>query len=152
MIRPASFAESYALLNRKAFAALLITQKPDESFNSMTMEWYMRTSIQPPMFAISVGHTRYSYECLRDKRYFNLVIPSKQMEELTHISGRHSGREIDKLSMVKLEHFSGKLQRFPVFKDALACFECEVISQIRSGDHTIFIGQVKHSWVSADSL
>jgi flavin reductase (DIM6/NTAB) family NADH-FMN oxidoreductase RutF len=40
----------------------------------------------------------------------------------------------------------GKLQKLPVLKDAAAVFECEVVTQVKSGDHTIFVGEVKYSW------
>ncbi len=33
-----------------------------------------------------------------------------------------------------------------MLKDAVACFECEIATQIRSGDHTIYIGEVHYSW------
>jgi len=31
----------------------------------------------------------------------------------------------------------------------VAVFECEVTSQVRSGDHTIFVGEVRHCWANA---
>jgi len=57
---------------------------------------------------------------------------------------------MDKFTAGDVEHFPGKLRKLPVLKDALACFECEITSQIKSGDHSIFIGQVRHSWLNND--
>ena len=129
---------------------LAVTEKPDGGYNLITLEWFMRTSIQPPMFAISIGHSRFSHECLELNRYFNLVFPSPELKPLLVLAGSTSGRDIDKFEEGKVASFAGKLHKLPVLQDALSTFECEVITQIRSGDHTIYIGEVKYSWLNED--
>ena len=47
---------AYAKVHLPAKVVLAVTQKPDGGYNLITLEWFMRTSIQPPMFAISIGH------------------------------------------------------------------------------------------------
>lgn len=146
MMQKSSLPEAYAKAHLPSKVSLAVTQKPDGNYNLITLEWFMRTSIQPPMFAISVGHSRYSHECLQDVRFFNLVFPSLEQKELLTLSGSKSGREIDKFAAGDVKYIPGKLAKLPVLSDAIACFECEVISQVKSGDHTIFVGEVKHSW------
>ena len=150
MLKLQSLAETYAAVHLPSRVVLAITEKPDGSFNLITLEWFMRTSIQPPMFAISIGHSRYSYECLQDKRWFNLIFPSPQLRDLLNLAGSHSGRDIDKFTAGKVEYFPGKFRQLPILKHATAALECEVVSQIKSGDHTIFIGEVKYSWKDED--
>ncbi|OQX70532.1 MAG: hypothetical protein B6D62_04635 [Candidatus Cloacimonas sp. 4484_275] len=128
--------------------AIAVTKDENEKkINLITLEWFMRTSINPPMFAISVGHRRYSYSCLQKFRYFNLCFPSVEMKQTALIAGTTSGRNVNKLDLISESFFSGKLAKLPVFENAVANFECEIFSQIRSGDHTIFIGKVKYSWI-----
>jgi flavin reductase (DIM6/NTAB) family NADH-FMN oxidoreductase RutF len=141
---------AYGVVHLPAKVALAVTEKPGGGYNLITLEWFMRTSIQPPMFAISVGHTRYSHECLLESRYFNLVFPSAAMKPLCAMAGSTSGRDVDKLERGKVEYMQGRLHKLPVPKDAVAVFECEVTSQVRSGDHTIFVGEVKYSWVDTE--
>jgi len=150
MMQNSSLPEAYAKAHLPSKVTLAVTQKPDGSYNLITLEWFMRTSIQPPMFAISVGHTRYSYSCLQDVRYFNLVFPSPELKDLLTLAGSQSGRDIDKFLAGNVNHFPGKLAKLPILADAIACFECEVVSQVKSGDHTIFVGEVKHSWKNED--
>lgn len=145
-----SLPEAYAKVHIPSKVALAVTQKPDGNFNLITLEWIMRTSISPPMFAISIGHTRYSHDCLQDNRYFNLVFPSIKNKDLLALSGSQSGRDIDKFSAGKVEYIAGRLQKYPVITSAVACFECEVVTQVKSGDHTIFVGEVKYSWLNPD--
>ena len=146
MIKLSELAVCYGKVHLPAKVALVVTQKPTSGYNLITIEWFMRTSLQPPMFAISIGESRYSHECLQANRYFNLVFPSLKMKQLLSLCGSNSGRDMDKFTVAKVEYIQGKLNKLPVLKDAVACFECEVVSEIRSGDHTIFIGQVHYSW------
>jgi flavin reductase (DIM6/NTAB) family NADH-FMN oxidoreductase RutF len=37
-----------------------------------------------------------------------------------------------------------------VLKDSVAVFECEVVTQVKSGDHTIYVGQVHYNWFNPD--
>jgi flavin reductase (DIM6/NTAB) family NADH-FMN oxidoreductase RutF len=145
-MKKTDFSTAYSLVHLPAKVALAVTEKTTGGYNLITLEWFMRTSIQPPMFAISIGHSRYSYECLTEKRWFNLAFPSVEMKELCAFAGSSSGREIDKFEHSKIPFVWGKLHKLPVLKDAAAVFECEVVTQVRSGDHTIFVGEVRHCW------
>lgn len=146
MMKQYTLPEAYAKAHLPSKVTLAVTQKPDGNFNLITLEWFMRTSIQPPMFAISVGHSRYSHDCLQDVRFFTLVFPSAEQKALLTLAGSKSGRDIDKFTAGDVKHFPGKLHKLPILSDATACFECEVVTQVKSGDHTIFVGEVKYSW------
>ena len=138
------------LILHPAKITLAVVQDENGNNNLITLEWFMRTSIKPPMFAISIGHTRYSYECLQKVRKFNLCFPSKKMKELAIFCGSKSGRDLDKLETNNVEWFKGRWAQLPILKNAVANFECEVVSQVRSGDHTIFVGEVKYSWIDSN--
>jgi len=127
-----------------------IGKDEDGKYNPITLEWFMRTSINPLMFAISIGHTRYSYKCFQKNRFFNLVFPSKQQSKETILFGSKSGRDMDKLAESGLNYFAGRLAKYPIIKDAAAVYECKIVTQVRSGDHTIFVGEVKHCWIDED--
>ncbi|MDI3503395.1 MAG: hypothetical protein PWP64_331 [Candidatus Cloacimonadota bacterium] len=150
MMKLKTLPEAYAKVHIPSKVALAVTKKPDGKFNLITLEWFMRTSIAPPMFAISIGQTRYSHACLQENRYFNLVFPSLKNKELLTLSGSQSGREIDKFRVGEVEYIPGKLQKYPIITSAVACFECEVVTQVKSGDHTIFVGEVKYNWLNSE--
>ncbi len=141
-----SFLDGLKAIKSPTRVALAVVQAKEDIYNVITLEWYMRTSIEPPMFAISVGHTRYSYECLQQNRYFNLVFPSEEMKNVVKYCGSHSGRDLDKFNILGIHWIQGRLNKLPVLEDAVANFECQVTGQIKSGDHTIFIGEVKYVW------
>lgn len=130
--------------------ALAVVKDSNGKINAITLEWFMRTSIKPPMLAISIGHTRYSHDCLQTYRFFNLCFPSPEQVEGVKICGSLSGRDYDKMSLSKFDTFPGKLAKLPIIRQAAANFECVVNSQIRSGDHTIFTGEIKYAWYDSE--
>jgi flavin reductase (DIM6/NTAB) family NADH-FMN oxidoreductase RutF len=150
-MNPVAVDSAIAKVKHPSKVVIAIVQSAEGKFNAITLEWFMRTSIHPPMFAISVGHTRFSYECLQQNRYFNLCFPSQEMKDFAILAGTKSGREFDKIKLSNESWFKGKVRNFPVFQNAVANFECKVITQVRSGDHTVFIGEVEHAWLHSDN-
>lgn len=149
-LKKSTFQDAVKFIKNPAKVAIAVVKYSENKFNLITIEWLMRTSLKPPMFAISIGHSRFSYECLQKYRFFNLCFPSKDLAKETLLCGTKSGRDIDKLEVTKLDWFKGKLCHFPILKDAVANFECEITTQVKSGDHTIFVGEVKYSWLNED--
>ena len=133
-------------MSRPSRLALVVSQSVDGRANIITLVWFMRTSKEPPMFAISIGITRYSHKLLSKSRKFVLAIPSIKMAKQVLQCGTTSGEDIDKIKKFNIKVKRGKLSDIPILLDAVANFECKTITQIRSGDHTIFIGEVKYSW------
>lgn len=148
MLSIVDFPQAYTKVHLPSKVALVVSRKPDHNYNLITVEWFMRTSIQPPQFAISIGHSRYSYDCLSDFGYFNLVLPSPELKPVLSLAGSNSGRDMDKFAASGVEFKPGKFQKIPILTEAIANFECEIVSQVRSGDHTIFVGEVKYSWLN----
>jgi flavin reductase (DIM6/NTAB) family NADH-FMN oxidoreductase RutF len=149
-LKKSTFQDAVKFTKHPAKVAIAVVKYNQNKFNLITIEWFMRTSLKPPMFAISIGHSRFSYECLQKYRFFNLCFPSKDLAKETLLCGTKSGRDIDKLEVIGLDWFKGKLAQLPILQDAVANFECEITTQVKSGDHTIFVGEVKHSWLNED--
>ena len=144
--QPTDFQTAHSATKHPQRVAVAVVLSPDGKPNMITLEWFMRTSITPPMLAISVGHTRYSYEALQQNRVFNLVLPSSGQGDLARVCGSKSGRDTDKFEATGVKWFKGRLAGLPVIQGAAAVYECEVVTQVRTGDHTIYVGEVKHTW------
>ena len=149
-LKKSTFQDAVKFTKHPAKVAIAVVKCNQNKFNLITIEWFMRTSIKPPMFAISIGHSRFSFECLQKYRFFNLCFPSKELVEETLLYGTKSGRDINKLEVTGLDWFKGKLAQLPVLKESVANFECEITTQVKSGDHTIFVGEVKHCWLNEE--
>jgi flavin reductase (DIM6/NTAB) family NADH-FMN oxidoreductase RutF len=125
-----------------------IAKDAQGKYNPITLGWVMPTSIKPPMFAISVGKTRYTTEAIRHSREFVLAFPSELQADQAKLFGTKTGRSVDKLAMTgaavePAAQIDGRL-----LSDAVANFECKLVGETETGDHIVFIGEVVCSYIT----
>jgi len=118
--------------------------------NIISLGWCMPTSFDPPMMAISVGKTRYSHQLISESGEFVVAFPSEEMGEEVLYCGTHSGRDVDKFKETGLVAVPAKKVRPPLIEGCVANFECRVVGEIETGDHTIFVGEIVAAHVSEE--
>jgi len=128
--------------------AICIARDPQGKYNPMTMGWMMPTSYKPPMLAISVGKTRYTCEAIRHSKAFVIAFPSEVQAEQAKLFGTKTGRTVDKLAMSGAAVEPARLIDCRLLSDAVANFECKLVSETESGDHMIFVGEVVCSHIT----
>jgi flavin reductase (DIM6/NTAB) family NADH-FMN oxidoreductase RutF len=121
---------------------IAIARSKDGVDNPITLGWWMNTSHNPPMFAISVGVRRYSLEVIRDAGEFVLVFPTEQMAEDSLYFGSVSGRKEDKIGVRGSLTRPAQVVKTVLLEDAAANFECVVEGELTTGDHVIFTARV----------
>ena len=57
---------------------LVVTVDKEAKPNVIGVAWWTFTSLRPPMIAISIGHTRYTHECLEGCKEFAICFPSEE--------------------------------------------------------------------------
>ena len=130
---------------------IAIAKDPDGKHNPITISWTMLTSIEPPMLAISVGKERYSASALRHSREFVLSLPSAHMSKDATFHGTKSGRDLDKLAECGTKTQPASKIDSVLLTEAVANFECELVSEHETGDHIIFVGRVVASHTHRDA-
>jgi flavin reductase (DIM6/NTAB) family NADH-FMN oxidoreductase RutF len=131
--------------------AIAIAKDAQGKYNPITLGWVTLTSREPPMIAISVGLTRYSLQAVRRSREFVLSLPSSKMTAETLLFGTKSGRDMDKLAEAGITTQPATAVDGLLLADAVANFECKVVSEVQTGDHVLFIGQVVAAHVNGDA-
>jgi flavin reductase (DIM6/NTAB) family NADH-FMN oxidoreductase RutF len=121
-----------------------------DRYNPITLGWTMITSHNPFMMAISVGITRYSLEVIRKAGEFVICLPSASMAEDALYFGTHSGGDVDKIKERGAAVQPARSIEGVLFSDAVANFECTLSSELRTGDHVIFVGTVVCSHMNED--
>jgi flavin reductase (DIM6/NTAB) family NADH-FMN oxidoreductase RutF len=127
--------------------------------NAMGVAWVTRVSFEPLLIIISIDHRRYSHESIQMHSEFVLNYPSQDQAEAAWICGTRSGRDGDKIKLAGLKLIDSKVVKVPTIEGATVAFECEVVNQFETGDHTVFVGKVvgisgnldkpKHLYVSS---
>jgi flavin reductase (DIM6/NTAB) family NADH-FMN oxidoreductase RutF len=108
----------------------------------MGITWVTRTSFDPFLIMISVDKRWYSHEGILNNKEFVLNHPSEDQAEAAWICGTKSGRDGDKIKLAGLKLVDSVAVKAPTIYGVTVAFECKVVDQIVTGDHTMFIGQV----------
>jgi flavin reductase (DIM6/NTAB) family NADH-FMN oxidoreductase RutF len=80
-----------------------------------------------------------SYSLLSRGRVFAISVLGMQQRALAKHFGTQSGRTVDKLASIPWR--PGKTGA-PLLTDALAHFDCRLVSDIDAGDHRLVLGRV----------
>lgn len=121
---------------------LVSTISNEGKTNVMPAGWFMFTSHHPLMVAVSIGHERYTNQLIKEQGEMVIAFPSFEMAADVIITGSKSGRDHDKLGETGLRLIPAQKVQPYLIAGALANFECIVQSQLETGDHTIFVGEV----------
>lgn len=110
--------------------------------NIITLDWHMPLSFEPEMYAISVGKTRFSLELIKKSKCFVVNFMPLSLKDKALYCGRHSGQYVDKFKESGLTEAEAEKIHCPRIKEALAFLECEVVEEVETGDHVVFIAKV----------
>ena len=131
--------------------AIAVARDERGKCNPITIGWIMLTSHEPPMMAISVGKTRYSLGAIRHAREFVISFPTAAMQADAKFHGTNSGRDMDKLAECATKTQPATKIDCVLLTDAVANFECRLVSEFEAGDHIIMVGEVVASHVNEDA-
>ena len=130
--------------------AIIISCKDDDKINMMTACWHMPVSMNPPLYAVSVGKARHSCKMIQDSKVFVVnFMPYKKLDEVLKV-GSMSGAHVDKFKETGLLKEACDSIDCVRLKEACAYLECEVIQEVEVGDHIIFVGKVTKSKLVRD--
>ncbi len=113
--------------------------------NIIVLDWHMPLSFDPFLYAISIGKKRFSLDLIKKSKVFAVNFMPLHLEEDVLFCGRNSGEHLDKFKETNLTKEEAKKIECPRIKQALAYLECEVIQEVETGDHILFIGKVLNS-------
>ncbi len=110
--------------------------------NIIPVAWTMPTSFNPPIVAISVALARYSHKLITEGREFVINVPTKELVKDIDYLGSVSGKDVDKFKASNLTALPANKVKPPLIGECVAHIECELVSKLDTGDHTIFVGKV----------
>jgi len=89
--------------------------------------------------AISINHDNYTNQCIKSAKKFAISILGVDVSDnIIPVFGFQSGRDIDKFKNVSVKEVEG----LDVIKEATGYIICEVINQMETETHTIFLGKM----------
>ena len=110
--------------------------------NIIPLSWVMPTSFEPPLIAISVGIKRFSHNLIESSGEFVVNLPTRHLLNEVMFCGSHSGKSVNKFKETGLTPLKSEKVKPPRIKECVAHLECKLVNKLRTGDHTIFVGEV----------
>ena len=100
---------------------VLVTAGTMERANVMTISWQTPVHTADPCLVLLVmGHTRYTYELIRQNNELVVNVPGEGLLEQTHLVGTISGRKIDKFGESGLTPVQANLVQPPLIAECIA--------------------------------
>ena len=149
MQRPAKIEEAWGRKYPEQ-VVLAITKSPEGKINAMAIGWVCIVSDDPPMFLLGIDDPAYTLELIRKNKEFVIAYPSKAMAKETLYFGTVHGHKEDKGVKSGLEFISGDKVGVPLLADAVANFECRLVTEYRPGNCPLVVGEVVSSSINAD--
>jgi flavin reductase (DIM6/NTAB) family NADH-FMN oxidoreductase RutF/rubredoxin len=141
-------------MNKKALHSIsyglyIIGSRRDGKINAQIANTVIQVCSEPPTISVCINRGNLTHDYISDSRVFSVSVLS-QDTPLSFVGnfGFKSGRESDKFSGVSYK--SGETGAPVVLDHAISYLEAKVTSQMDTGSHTIFVGEVMAAEVVAD--
>jgi flavin reductase (DIM6/NTAB) family NADH-FMN oxidoreductase RutF len=129
----------------------LITSNGPFGPDVMAAEWTHHISYSPSLIAINVrGHDASAHNIIESKE-FGINLAGEEQNVACTISGRYSGRDVDKIAVLKgfgVKFYDGNKIDTPMISGCAMNAECKLQKYEEIGDHIMFVGEVVE--ISAD--
>ena len=122
--------------------ALISTSTPDGGDNLMTAAWVNVACMEPPMLAVAVRQSRYTFECIGQSGEFVVNLPGEDLLAAVELCGNVSGREGDKFARAGLKREPASRVSAPLVAECPVNIECALRERLELGSHTLFVGEV----------
>jgi flavin reductase (DIM6/NTAB) family NADH-FMN oxidoreductase RutF len=114
----------------------VITTELDGEIRGMTANAFMSGSLDPPLCVVSIGKRARMHPYMGAAGHYGVSILGKDQERLSqHFAG---GPVADRAP--EFVHVGPT----PVLTDAAATIAADIVAQHDCGDHTLFIGHIRH--------
>jgi len=141
MMKTISPNEGFALSAPMVYTVVTCNDEHGKA-NALGVSWVTRTSFEPFLLLISIDHLRYSRNGIRKNGEFVVNYPGEPHMKGAWICGTTSGRDTDKTKTSGLSFIPSEKVRAPTIDGVVVAFECIVVSEHETGDHTVFVGRV----------
>lgn len=131
--------EVAALFRRVTHGVYVVGVAHGTARDAFTASSLGHASYQPPLLSIAVNPDHAAYRLLRHASNFAISVLDIDQVELARHFGEDSPPTGDKLNGMAWHCGS---RGAPILDEALAYFECEVVSDIAAGDHRLIVARV----------
>lgn len=113
--------------------------------NIMAAEWTHQIAYSPGLIAVAISnHNNATAANIRASKEFGVNLASEKQNIASSISGRSSGKQVDKIAALKelgFSFYTGKKINALMLENTSLNVECKLVQEVKVGSHTLFIGE-----------
>ena len=126
-----------------SYGVYILTSKAMEEYCGATVTWVSQASFEPPMIVVCIKRESGSYKVVKKRGEFLLHLLGKDQKELAESFFKQTTLENGLIN--KQEY---QLQDdLPLLKAVPAYLKCKVLEILETGDHPLFLAEVKNAVV-----
>ena len=118
-----------------------------DDVNGFTASWVTQGSFDPPLVVMGVRADSTSHGIIEKTGRFSLNVLRADQKDLAAVFFKPQKAIGGRFEAAPFQ--LGELG-LPLLDDAIGGIECELVGQIKHGDHTVFVGEVKTARLIAD--
>ncbi len=128
------------LLRKIPHGLFICGVREDEIVNGFTASWVTQGSFDPPLVVMAVRSEGTSHDIILRTRKFSLNVLRSDQKELAAVFFKPQSALGGRFEAAP---FSLGDLGLPILDDAVGGVECELVGEVRHGDHSVFVGEVK---------
>jgi len=129
---------------------LAVTKSKEGKVDITPIGWAMLGSSNPKTWAIGIAKKHYSHKAILDTKEFTVCLPHINQKKDVLFCGSCSGWKVDKIPETNFKMLSASKVMTPLIDKSLACFECKLLDQMETSNHTIFLGEIVAVYTSGE--
>ncbi|WP_320664486.1 flavin reductase family protein [Prochlorococcus sp. MIT 1223] len=141
--------EAKKVLLRKIPHGLFICGIRDgDEINGFTASWVTQGSFDPPLVVMGVRSDGSSHEIIQRTRIFSLNVLRADQKDLAAVFFKPQKGLGGRFDSTK---YSFGEMGLPILDECIGAIECEIVGDVKKGDHTVIVAEVKSAKLIKDT-
>ena len=129
------------------YGLYVLAAETKSAVTAATVNWVTQASFEPPLVAVGVKKDSAGHAIIKEAGAFALSVLGKSQQGQAFAFFKPAEREGDKIGG---EVFRKGSTGSPILSSAVAAIECELVTTVEEGDHSIFVGRVVDAAVQTE--
>ena len=131
------------VLRMFSYGVYILTSKFEDNYCAATVTWVSQASFEPPLISVCIKGDSVSYAVVKERGGFLLHILGENQKDLAASFFKKTILENGLINKQKY-HLQDNL---PLLAAVPAYLQCKVVSIMETGDHPLFLAEVKNAVV-----
>jgi len=124
---------------------VLTAEGKDGRVAASTVNWVTQTAFDPPLVVVGVKADSGAHALIKEARAFALNILGKNQKDIAFTFFKPLERDGNEIGG---QPFHSGILGAPIFENMPGFVECALVETVEKGDHSVFIGEVKHAGIA----